>query len=357
MKNIKFITSVFIVIIFVYFCSCSNTDVEQKLPDDDIPTLSLQERYQSCKDLSKLHSDGLDAAYSALLADSRTGSSSRLRSVSNGSNNIEEIAKIAGASITEFLSQEQAQATITDFNRKVKLQQPSGTNLLKSSGDKMDNSNVLSLFDNTVGSLTEFSAVEQSIEETMYSDEFTALSEEEQNQLLLIFALFDDSSEYWTENSDNWNALFAGGNGQSGFEPIVTVSNSIVKADAIGGGVGAIGGAIGGGIAGAIGGVFFGGAGAIPGAISGAVLGAIRGGIAGAIGASMYAYLNARQYVFPPEKEILVIFDDVIIEELVDGQIVQRASNGEFLKVSERQLVPLSSIELLELLDMSVNQN
>ena len=142
MKNIKFIISIFVAIIFV--CSCSNNNVEQNLLDEDVPTLSLQEKYRLCKDLSELHSGGLDAAYNALLAESRTGSSSRLRNVSNGSNNIEEIAKIAGASITEFLSQEQAQSTMADFSRKVR--QPRGTSLLKSSEHEMMDLSMYYLF-------------------------------------------------------------------------------------------------------------------------------------------------------------------------------------------------------------------
>ena len=146
-------------------------------------------------------------------------------------------------------------------------------------------------------------SMELIIEQEFASAKFASFSETEQNEVLLMLAVFLDSMGYWSDNLADWLNMSNTNNFRSQIDDIyIDLTNEdnwktfVITAvcDMIGGNTGGAAGAIStgtvGAIGGAIGGLFAGGIGAGPGAMVGGVGGAVGGGfvgfVAGAINAS-----------------------------------------------------------------------
>jgi|GEM_PF-3095703 len=336
MKNIKCSVFYFVLILIgTYFSSCS--DSEQDLYSNE-RAITIEERYQLSKDFAELHSKGLDFVYQDLY---KHNTNSNLLRASES-----DYAELMGVSLAEFLSQEQAIATISDFNQKMNFREKSMA--LRSSDDNQDILEVLSFFDQAVDNIDNFLSPEFEIYQIIGSPEFAALSEVEQNQLLVLFAIFDDSANYWEESIEGWNDLFNDENNVA-TRSVGTIPNSvqvsanrtIAKADAIGG----LSGAIGGGISGAIGGAFAGPKGALAGGIGGF----IGGGVGGAISASLTMYLM--QSSSSTSSQLFISMPNGSLEAVPNGQIIQLPDGG-LVKYSNGMFLPLSATEILQLMSM-----
>lgn len=265
---------------------------------------SIIERVASCKDIASYHSEGLDFAYNKLKEIKRSNPSKNLfHKVSR-----EDKMILINSLSVEFVSQQKVVSELSEANKKIDFLMPENTSnnevvLRSSDGSKLTPNikKIYDFFDSVINSVSYGNMQDDFIfENIIKSAEFIAFSTEEQNTLLLMLAIYDDSSKYWGENINNWKQLINEDNPNISLRSSVEgelddisldddLKLKLFTADAVGGVIGAYSGGVGGLIGGAIIGSFAGGVGAGPGALAGGAAGAITGGIAGAISASITA--------------------------------------------------------------------
>jgi hypothetical protein len=277
------------------FMTCSEEGVDNNLDEKES---SISERFSIFKEIATYHSEGLGFAYEKiknLPQKDFLALKPRFRTATKDPK-IDFITTL----VTDYMFQEGVIANISLFETELKMEQVGNKGDLRSSNAQNDFSKIFSFFDKVTDKVTGITTVQESIEAVIKSEEFTSLSEEEQNVLLFMFAIYEDSSNYWDENLVNWQDFLSEESDNGGLkaaaidgaEDIDLVSErSIWKVDAVGAVVGAVGGAAAGAVSGAIAGSAVGGVGAAPGAAAGAVSGAISGGISTAIVASLTAWL------------------------------------------------------------------
>ena len=284
-------------IVCICFATCSNEESNSFQLET-----SIMERFATCKEVAVYHSAGLDFAYNKLKEMKKMNLSRNL--FFNVS--AKEKVTLINSLTAEFVSQQYVVSNLSAANEKIDLlavEKIFGKEVSFRSSDGSELSqDVLKLcdyFDSVIDRIAGPSEVNSIIENAIQSTEFTIFSADEQNTLLMMFAIYEDSSVYWEENLDNWKELInsdksgtnlrAGGTTTSDDSVIGEDGLKIWKADALGGAIGIVSGAIGGAIGGAVIGSLAGGVGAGPGAIAGGIGGAVSGGIAGALSASITA--------------------------------------------------------------------
>ncbi|MDR0866345.1 MAG: hypothetical protein LBO74_15655 [Candidatus Symbiothrix sp.] len=277
----------------IAFATCSN---EESVPNQT--NESVAERFAVCKEAAVFHSEGLDFAYNKFNEIRKVEGLNFLRTISK-----EKKLILINASVTEFISQKQIVSNLAVLDKKIHLMQFEEVSMnqehLRSENGleySPDDIKLLSFFDSVVDKVTDISAVVPAIESAIRSEEFASFPEEEQNALLMMFAVYEDSSSYWDKNLDNWQNLLGEENilRSSVTDQVANIDiegSTIWKSDAAGAIGGGIGGAVGGAIGGALIGALAGGVGAGPGAVVGAIGGAVSGAISTAIGCSIYAWL------------------------------------------------------------------
>ncbi|MDR2087531.1 MAG: hypothetical protein LBP72_10235 [Dysgonamonadaceae bacterium] len=288
----------------VAFISCSN---EESVSVHS----SIKEKFAICKDAATYHSAGLDFAYNQFR---KIREKENLRSSKNVFTQLskEEKLDLINASVTEFLSQEKIISNLTEYDNKIRLTKAekfrSDTNGFRS-GNRLeltpDEINLLSFFDQIVDAITDISEVESVIESAIQSEEFAFFTENEQNELLLMFATYEDSSKYWEENMANWLELFNGEESNVSFRSSVTApaedwdidlltQKNAWKAD----GAGLLGGLIGGAIFGSTLGP------------AGTIIGSVGGGLEGAIASSIAHLLTPNMTKIPyiSSQEVVTVY-------------------------------------------------
>jgi hypothetical protein len=288
----KMISIIVLLSLILGYTTCSNDNEMVPANTDENGVLSIEERYAITKEIATYHSEGLNFAYNKLkeIREIEKLSSSEvfLRDESK-----EDQLALINAVVNEFMSQELV-SNLSKFDSKIKF--INAENTIQENAFRSDNENeekiikIFSFFDNIVNTITDLSLLELTIQNAINSEEFASFSEIEQNELLAMFAVFEDSANYWSKNSGKWDELLEGENNLRTDIP-KNPNKLIVEADAIGYFAGSIGGAITGGIIGAITGSIAGGAGALPGGIIGWAAGAIGGGIGAAVTASLTVYM------------------------------------------------------------------
>jgi len=270
------------------FNSCqSNYEEDKPLQADK----SILERFAIAKEIANYHSEGLKFVYNQL-----KGQKSILQMGRDVKN------EFIQQSVAEYMSEEKIQSRISQFENQICLEKQ---DVFFRSGNQ-EPPETLIFFISVMENITDENAIEPIIEQALASDKFNSFSEAEQNEVLLMLAVFMDSVDYWSENLEDWNDLknvtsnFRSGEvtNAGGGEIVEDVRWKYIfvtgLVDAIGGSNGAIKegliGAAGGAGGGALGGILFGGLGAGPGAFVGGVScgvgGMISGYINGAINAS-----------------------------------------------------------------------
>jgi hypothetical protein len=299
-----------IVLLFVVimFNACSNeesTSPQYSLDQE----LSIAERFSICKEIAIYHSEGLKFAYDKLKniqKDQLYSSEHFFYSATQ-----EEKKIVINSIVKEFMSQKQITDNLSKFDNKFQLRR---TNDITSNMGLRSNiqSKALTFFDNSVENVTSQTLVEPIIETAIDSKEFASFSEIEQNEVLFMFAIFMDSSEYWGDNLENW---FVAGRPEDPIPPADPAKWWIkvlvcAMMDSRGGTIGSLAGAAGGAAGGAVIGSLAGGVGAVPGAVGGAIGGGVSGGIAGAITAS----LDACSLVVTDDSD----YDSLSIDEILN---------------------------------------
>lgn len=251
--------------------SCSNLNTEKS--DVELKVQTVLGKFTLCQELALFHSRGLEYSIEKFSQDASYREATK----------DQKIAMITLAT-SDFSSQEAVFSTLRSFEAKISLNMPE--NVLRSANnDSTDVAliNILTYFDSVVDKIIDASLVHSAILSTIKSEEFLAFPEAKQNVLLLMFAIYENSSQFWSDNSNILasvpGVLKAGVIDDYESETDDDANRRIWKADAVGG----LAGLIGGGIAGAITGSFAGGAGAISGGMTGAVGGAIGGAISGSL--------------------------------------------------------------------------
>lgn len=287
MKKLLFIASLFCSILF--FSACSNEETDQIQANSDPVSLSIIERFAICKEVAVYHSKGLEFAYNKIKSSTDEKTLPALRNVTRQGK-----MELINGIVTDFISNEPIRTNLLKYDCNINLNNRNAINTQNSilrSGDSQDVPRIFTFFDHIVDvdKATNTASIQSLIESAINSEEFESFSEEEQNELLLMFAIFEDSSNYWTAHLNRWNNLVNRKNdnttllrsGETVLADDIDIINdaSIWKADAIGAIAGGVGGAIGGAIAGA----FAGGVGAGPGAIAGGVGGAVSCAIASSL--------------------------------------------------------------------------
>ncbi|MDR0865410.1 MAG: DUF223 domain-containing protein [Candidatus Symbiothrix sp.] len=304
----KKIFNVIVLLSFILiFAACSN---EESVIDNQ-EVLSIQERYALTKQIAVYHSQGLDFAYNKLndlrKAQGLNASEKFFRNISEQ----EQMAMI-NSIVSEFVSQEAVLSNLNEFDTKINFKRTadmSNNGILRSSDNDEDPLiKLFSFFDNVVDQTADTDLLKSLISNAISSEEFTLFSEVEQNELLALFAIFDDSSKYWSENGEKWNNLIDGESGvlrsssvgdDNNIDPDMALSK-VGKADAIGYFIGGLGGTIGGAITGAVGGAIAGGGvGAAPGAVVGGAVGGAAGAISKAVQDSWKAWLSGDGIAIP----------------------------------------------------------
>lgn len=141
---------------------------------------------------------------------------------------------------------------------------------------------LLGYFDKIVDQVTDISSIESIILTSIKSEEFASFSEEEQNALLMMLAVYQDSANYWEENFDEWKELLGENEANGDLRADIIVARNEAEIDEAlkkngwkADGAGALGGLLGG--------AFFGSALGPAGTVVGAVGGAIEGAIVGSV--------------------------------------------------------------------------
>ena len=265
------------------FNSCQSNQEEDKFVQAD---QSIQERFAISKEIASYHSDGLKFVYNQLKLQ---------KNILQTSGDVkDEFIRNATA---EYMSQEKVHSRMAQFENQIRLEELKIS--LRSDNQEIPES--LIFLDNILENVKDqksIESIESIIEQAFASAEFASFSETEQNEILLMFAVFLDSMGYWSENLADWLNMSNTNNfrSQQLNETDIEAMSAENKwkmyvftavCDMIGGNnggtVGSIAGGLGGAAGGAVGGLFVGGVGAVPGAIAGGVGGIVAGGVSGFI--------------------------------------------------------------------------
>ena len=268
-------------LLVVVFYSCSNEEISQIQFEEEPEVMSLSQRYNIAKEIAVYHSQGLEFALTRLKSikseDDLGFSTAFLRS-----SNSEKRENLVSDVVLEFMSQE---TIVSDFSRyeNFRLEDNSKGEFLKSSLN--ESGKISSFFDETVKNASDLTMneLEALLEKAISSDEFSNFSEADQNLLLLTFAIFIDSANYWESNLQEWKKSFH--NSQNSpqlrgwwgdlWDTVVDYAITDAK--------GAVAWGLAGAAGGAVGGSFAGGAGAVPGALAGGAAGAVGGAVGNSV--------------------------------------------------------------------------
>jgi hypothetical protein len=289
MKKKVFNVTVFLFCVII-FAACSNEESASNQTNS-----SVADRFATCKEAAVYHSQGLDFAYNQFKTMNK---GERVRMFRNTSNQ-EKLAFI-NSSVREFMSQEKIVSKVSVLNKRINLEnyerEALNQKILRSSGDIELSPAILKLcsfFDSVVDKVTDISAIKPAIESAIRSEEFASFSEEEQNELLMMLAVYEDSSKYWEENIGDWVEFLGGENSDGVLRSSINTTttnpaeNFDIEEAKISGwkadGAGFLGGAIFGAIKGGIIGAAAGGVGAGPGALAGGLIAGVEGAIASSI--------------------------------------------------------------------------
>ena len=252
--------------LFVLGIVISLTTGVQVFAGNNAATASVKERYETAKQIAVYHSAGLEYVFNVFKKDGKL-----LQEVVSNKDE-KQTAEVVLKVIVSHVSKSDVSAALERLSKNFPTQDAGNfknTTMPKS----------VVYFDKVVDNIRDESLYEDAFAKAMDSKEFTAFSEPEQNDILLMFAIYADSYQYWTGNLNNWSNLTVSVLPPSD-KPLIESNlkkfswRNVGKADA----AGAIGGAVGGAIGGAIAGSAVGGVGAIPGAIGGALAGAVSVG-------------------------------------------------------------------------------
>jgi len=276
------VSLLFIATLFIVY-SCSNEINDSTKGDDEQRVLSITERYSICKTVAIYHSEGLDFAFNKIKKareeQGSRGTISFLRSSSD-----DDKLSIVNDIVTEFMTQEQISQNIAKFDSFLNLERTKSIDEVSLRSAEEEKASVISFFENVVSEASAKGSsenLEAYIENVINTSEFASFSEIEQNELLLMFAIYIDSSNYWSKNIIEWSRICRGHDAprlrsdDSLWDLICHYASVDGKGAVIGGTAGAIGGAVGGAMAG--------GVGAGPGAIAGGVGGAVSGAVAASL--------------------------------------------------------------------------
>jgi hypothetical protein len=262
----------FISTVLLMFISCTQEESVNFQSNTGKDT-SIAERFAICKEIAIYHSEGLKFIYDKLYSN-----------VNQGERNTTTHSIVA-----EFMSQEHIKAGLSKYGGKLNLEEINAANPTVSfRGGGLTQTTPISILENTVKNIESIAEIEPRIEAAFSTKEFLSLPEAEQNQLLLMFAVYMDSFNYWNENILDWvdpddHDLHPSRSWKAWAVFIGAVALADAKGGTISGAAGAAGGAAGGAVTGAI----AGGIGAGAGAAGGAVGGGVAGGVSGAITASI----------------------------------------------------------------------
>jgi hypothetical protein len=245
--------NVLVLFLFILgFSTCSNEGTPES---QDF--LSIQERYEITKEIASYHSDGLDFAYNKLM-EIRKNEELNPSKVFFRNESKEEKMILINTIVNDFVLQEKVVSNLAKYNNKINLGKFKKTdfnqvNLRSENGLELgsDVIKLLSFFDSIVDSTVETG--EPVIELAVRSEKFASFSEDEQNKLLMMFAVFEDSSKYWEEKTGSWEELLGEENIEGKLRSSRPQPYNTWKAD----GAGALGGLIGGALEGAISGSIY----------------------------------------------------------------------------------------------------
>lgn len=210
MKTLSFVCGVLLLIMLV---SCEkNSDKNPFKDQGEIERKrSLLARYDTAKKIAKYHSDALRYTYGQLEKSQELRSKGNLRALSAFN-----LDRIVGESVVSFFKQDSILLNMDNF-RSFKIpdiQDAKSASSLRTS-DLLDcNANlksIMSFLFKTTDQISHTTTGEKIIDlfnQAILSDEFAFFSEEEQNQLLIMFSIFIDSAQYWDAHLVDWCNLF-----------------------------------------------------------------------------------------------------------------------------------------------------
>jgi hypothetical protein len=290
---------------------------------------SLADRFSACREAASYHSAGLDFVYD------KFKEMKNPREIFLNISNKERLTLIGSIS-EKFVSQSRVASRLSAIDTRVdllaveKITSPS----VKSSESPVFSSSIIKIcnyFDKVINGISILSEVQYAIVQGVQSQEFASFSTDEQNTLLLMFAIYEDSSTYWAEDLGNWEILLnddiavKSNNVTTPAEEEVIMEISfwrkvlaIAHQDAIGGLVGAVTGGIYGAMTGAGVGTAAAVVGAAPGALGGAAAGAVAGGISGAVGYSVEAVLTSCSVIesVDPQLSSIEILEQILFDNI-----------------------------------------
>jgi hypothetical protein len=270
---------IFAAVIAMAFTACDKNEIS--LSTDAVDSAITQKaarkdvdsRFLIAKEVATLHSDGLKFAYNQLEKIQEL-QPNYLEDISES-----ELIEFCTRLGSDYMKQSEVTSSLLVFSNKLLFPETANTQVFVFT-DK--------IYEDILAKDADYGMIEEIIEAAIKSNEFFNFTEAEQNNLLLSFAIFLDSYEYWAYSLDSWLSL---SNVENDMQRMVVPKVQLKKIpkwllnviyiahnDANGGLAGGVGGAIAGAVGGAITGpgvLVSTGAGCAGGAIGGAVVASI----------------------------------------------------------------------------------
>ncbi|MCL2596647.1 MAG: hypothetical protein FWD66_03110 [Paludibacter sp.] len=203
----------------------------QAFAGNNAATAAVNERYATAKQIAAYHSAGLEYVYNILKGDGQI-----LKNLYNADE--KQRAEILLKITAEYVSKSDVKATLERLSKSFPTQDAG--NFKNTNAPKSAN-----YFDGVVDNIANENLREDAFTKAMNSKEFTAFSEPEQNDILLMFAIYADSYQYWNGNLKKWIDLSISAVGKPTDPQINLISwGKLGKADAKGAIAGFIAGAI-----------------------------------------------------------------------------------------------------------------
>jgi hypothetical protein len=185
MKNLSKLAALLLLAGFIL--SCTNDDIVKR---ESANQLTVAKRFAIAKEASVFHSGGLDFAFSKIQGEKEQN----ILKAAKISSDTNQVKTLVSDILTEYFSKDSIIEFLSSINSIFPLssEQISESSELKSDSEHLHSSRVLDFFKKTVKDMAKLQANERKslIEAAIETSEFTNLTEEEQNLLLLTFAIY-----------------------------------------------------------------------------------------------------------------------------------------------------------------------
>ncbi|MDR1654245.1 MAG: hypothetical protein LBS01_11500 [Prevotellaceae bacterium] len=202
----KSIFSIFAMVLATVFTSCEKNE---NFSRQNTSQTTLMERFEVAQKAAGFHSGVLSAVFDTIQELKRTKGVDFVRQSFLYEQEGEILDRVFAVYFGESVAQELCQFNSFPLVNNLP-KEDRGKVLIKSvEANTSEIAHLTDFYSSTVSDCMDLDANRRNIISAINSQEIaSAFSEEEQNTLLLMFAVFIDSYNYWTENINEWDGLF-----------------------------------------------------------------------------------------------------------------------------------------------------